>query len=446
MWAASSSARIGLLPALRLPLGDADGAGVQLPERRVGLDLLVEQRLGDRRVVHLAVAVPAEADQVHHHVALEGEAVVDRELRHPRHGVRVLAVDVEDRHRQPARHVRGEAGGVEGLGLGGEADHVVDDDVHRAAHPVAGELGHVQRLGEHPLAGEGGVAVEDDREHPVVAPLVAEPHLLGPHAAERHGIDRLQVARVRDQMDVDLVAVAAGEVAGRAHVVLDVAAAEGAARIDVLEAGEDLGGGAADGVHHHVQPAAVAHRDDHLLGAALGGALEHLVEAGEQRLDPLDREALGAEIAGLQELLEGLGPGEQVEDALAVEPRGLGLHALLDPAPALGIGDVHELDADRAAVVPPAVLGGRGVGVLEAGLRLGLDAVHGIQIRQQVAQPAVGVQSLLVQRGGALGRKGRGGGYGLHNTVRIPQLARGAGAKRGRRNGAARALRTAPGS
>ncbi len=184
----------------------------------------------------------------------------------------------------------------------------------------------------------------------------------------------------------------------------------------------------ADGVHHHVQAAAMAHRDDHLLargarrrpGASGRGA-------GCSAVDPLEREALGAEVAGLEDLLEDLGADEQVEDALAGRTGGgLGLHALLDPAPALRIGDVHELDADRAAVVPPAVLGGRGIGALEAGLRLGLDAVHRVQIRQQIAQAAVGVQSLLVQRGGALGRNGRGSGYGLHNTVRIPQLARGA--------------------
>ena len=47
--------------------------------------------------------------------------------------------------------------------------------------------------------------------------------------------------------------------AGCADVVLHVAAAHGAARIDVLELGEDLGGRAADGVGHHVQAAAMAH-------------------------------------------------------------------------------------------------------------------------------------------------------------------------------------------
>ena len=82
--------------------------------------------------------------------------------------------------------------------------------------------------------------MEDDRHHLGPRP-VAEPLLLGPHAAHGDRVDRLQVARIGDQVDVDRVAVASPEVAGGAHVVLDVAAAQDAARVDVLEAGEDLG-------------------------------------------------------------------------------------------------------------------------------------------------------------------------------------------------------------
>ena len=56
-----------------------------------------------------------------------------------------------------------------------------------------------------------------------------------------------------------------------------------------------------------------------LLDAVLGGVVEHLVEEGEERLEPFEREALGAEIAGLDDLLEELGADEVVEDALLVE-------------------------------------------------------------------------------------------------------------------------------
>ena len=107
----------------------------------------------------------------------------------------VLAVDVEDRHLD---HL-GDVGAVPrraGVArVGGEADLVVDDDVDRAAGPVAGELQQVQRLGHEALAGERGVAVDQDRHAELAVGVVVQP-LLGPHAALDHRVDGLQVAGV----------------------------------------------------------------------------------------------------------------------------------------------------------------------------------------------------------------------------------------------------------
>ena len=56
------------------------------------------------------------------------------------------------------------------LGVGREADLVVCDDVDGAAGRVALQRLEVERLGHHALAGERGVAVEQqrDRGHRVV--------------------------------------------------------------------------------------------------------------------------------------------------------------------------------------------------------------------------------------------------------------------------------------
>ncbi len=75
----------------------------------MGFDLLVEQGLGDRRIVDLAVAVAAIADEVDDHVGLESVAVVDRERGRAHHRVRVLAVDVKDGDGQALGDVRSEA-------------------------------------------------------------------------------------------------------------------------------------------------------------------------------------------------------------------------------------------------------------------------------------------------------------------------------------------------
>ena len=113
-------------------------------------------------------------------------------------GLGVLAVDVEDRHLD---HL-GDVGAIPGrsalAGRGGEADLVVHHDVDRAAGLVPGELREVERLGDQPLAGERGVAVDQDRQaQPAV--LVLEPPLLGPHPPLDHRVDRLEVAGVGRQ-------------------------------------------------------------------------------------------------------------------------------------------------------------------------------------------------------------------------------------------------------
>ena len=48
--------------------------------------------------------------------------------------------------------------------VGGEPDLIVGDEVNRAADAIALEHRHVQRLGHHPFAREGRVAVDDDRK------------------------------------------------------------------------------------------------------------------------------------------------------------------------------------------------------------------------------------------------------------------------------------------
>ena len=128
----------------------------------------------------------------------------------------------------------------------------------------------------------------------------------------------------------------------------------GRLRVEVpLELGEDLLVRLADDVGEHVEPAAVGHADDDLVEAALGRRLQDLVEQRDDALAALEREPLLTDVLGLQEGLERLGRVEPDQDVALLLRRGLGvapLDPLLDPAPLLGILDVHVLDADAAAV------------------------------------------------------------------------------------------------
>jgi hypothetical protein len=169
-------------------------------------DAGVHERLGEARLVALVVAEAAIAPHVDDDVALEGLAIVDRHLAGEGHRFGIVAVDVEDRRLDRLGDVRRVRRGPRELRAGGEADLVVDHEMDGAAGAVAGQAGEAETFGDDPLAGKGGVAVEQDREH-LAGFLVAAGDLLGAHLAEHHRIDRLEVARVGTSAEVDLVAV-----------------------------------------------------------------------------------------------------------------------------------------------------------------------------------------------------------------------------------------------
>ena len=107
---------------LRLRVGGTDVVGVNLPERRMLFDLLVEQRLGDGGVVDFAVAVAAVADEIDDDVGAEFVAIFGGEAGDADDGVDVFGIDVEDRDRLAAGDAGGEARGVFFGVAGGESE------------------------------------------------------------------------------------------------------------------------------------------------------------------------------------------------------------------------------------------------------------------------------------------------------------------------------------
>jgi hypothetical protein len=75
----------------------------------------------------------------------------------------------------------------------------------------------------------------------------------------------------------------------------------------VVELGEQVLGHLAQGVDQHVQAAAVGHADHDLLHALAAAALDHLVHRGDEALAALEREALLADVLGVQVALQALG-------------------------------------------------------------------------------------------------------------------------------------------
>mmetsp|Transcript_20178 Transcript_20178/g.50825 ORF Transcript_20178/g.50825 Transcript_20178/m.50825 type:complete len:559 (+) Transcript_20178:450-2126(+) len=276
---------------------------------------------------------------------------------------------MEDRAVERLGHVGAVLAGAALLGVSGEGDLVVDDDVDAAADGVVGQLAHVQRLVHNALARKGAVAVDQDGHVLPLAVIAVRGVvllrvlvggvgvvLLGAHFAEHHRIDGLQVRGVGEQGEVDGAAVHGGPQVGGAQVVLHVAAA----RVVVLRGlhaaklVEDLRQRLSHHVGQHVEAAAMGHAKCARLGTLQRQLVHQRLHARDDGLAALQPKALGGGVLVRQEGLEHLAPDEAIQDALlhlcAVLELFRQLHLLADPVALLAVCDVHVLDAGGAAV------------------------------------------------------------------------------------------------
>ena len=349
--------RLGLLLGEQALLDQA--AGVDGAHRLVLADGPIEQRLGERRLVGFVVAQPPIAVEIDEHVAREAPPEVHRQLHRAIHGVGVVAVDVEDGRVDHLGDVGGVLARAALLRRGGEADLVVDHHVERAADAKRRQLAQHQRLLDHAFAGQRRVAVDEERQ-PALAAQVTDAVLLRAHAADRDRVDELEMAGIEAEREMDALAGGGDPVGGVPEVIAHVAATAIAARLAVLELAEDLARRLAEDVRQHVEPPAVRHAD-HDLGRALAAGLLHRpIEQRDQALGAFEREAGGPQILPAQERLERLGIGQPTQHAQSARRVGrpvvVAFHLRRHPIAGGGVADVHELDADRAAVDPPQPL------------------------------------------------------------------------------------------
>ena len=331
--------------------------GIDLQRRGMRTDRLVHQRLGERRLVAFVVAEAPVAPHVDDDRLLEFHPVFDRDLGGEGHRFRIVAVHVEDQRVDHLRDVGRIGRRARIARVRREADLVVDDEMDRAAGAVALQARQAEAFRHDALAGEGGVAVHQERQHRgAVFRRAVMLVLLGAHLAERDGIDDFQMRGVRRQRQVHLVAV---ELAVRrgAEVILHVARAFDVfrRRRAALELVEQHAVRLAHDLRQHIEAAAMRHADADFLHAEIAAALDDLLERRDQRLAAVEAEALGAGIFDVEEFLEAFGFDELVEDRALAFTRELNflvaaLDALLDPRLLCGVGDVHELDADGLAV------------------------------------------------------------------------------------------------
>ena len=138
--------------------------GVDLLRRRVRADEPVHDRLGERGLVAFVVAEPPIAEHVDDDRLVEFLPVFGRHLGAEDDRLGIVAVDVKDRRLDQLGDVGRIRRGARIARIGGEADLVVDDEMQRAAGPVAAQTREAEAFGHHALSGESGVAVDQERQ------------------------------------------------------------------------------------------------------------------------------------------------------------------------------------------------------------------------------------------------------------------------------------------
>ena len=318
---------------------------IELRRRLVGADDLVHHRLGERRLVAFVVAEAAIAEHVDDDRLVELLPEFGGDLGGVDHRFRIVAVDVEDRRLDHLGDVGRIGRRAREDRIGGEADLVVDDEMHRAADAMTAQARQAEAFGDHALAGKGGIAMQQQRHH--LSPLGQRDDvafedlrhlvLLGAGLAHDHRIDDFEMRRVGRQRQMHLVAVELA-VRGSTEMVLHVARAFDVVRGGgaALELVEHRAVRLAHDVGQHVQTAAMGHAEDDFLEAFLAAALDDLLERRDQRFAAVEAEALGALVLDVDELLEAFGLDQLLQDRLLAFRRELDVlvrtfDALLDP-------------------------------------------------------------------------------------------------------------------
>ena len=116
------------------------------------------------RIIDFTVAVTAVADHVHDYVASELVAVLHRAMRATRTTASTSSPLTWKIGMSWRRASWRQTRRMQLAGKRGEADQVVDDDVHRTPDAEPGNLRIVQSFGKDALAGERPVAVHQQRQ------------------------------------------------------------------------------------------------------------------------------------------------------------------------------------------------------------------------------------------------------------------------------------------
>ena len=194
--------------------------GIKLQRGLLAADAGVHRGVGEHRLVAFVMAKAAITEDIKHGVLVEFLAVFDGDAGGVNHCLRIVTVHMENRcfdHKGDVGRIGGRAAERRGCG---ETDLVVHDDMDGAPGAVAHQPRQAKAFGNHALAREGGIAVQQQGQN-LGAVFVGQHFLFGAHFAEDDRIDRLKVAGVRGEAKVNRIAVE-GSVRRCAEVVFHI--------------------------------------------------------------------------------------------------------------------------------------------------------------------------------------------------------------------------------
>ena len=134
--------------------------GIEANDTAMASDSPLHCRLRHGRVVATEMTMTPVTYVIDHNVCSELHSIFGRQLRHGHGRIGIVGVDVNDRRVDCARDVRAKQGRSRVPRMRyGRADLIVQDQMQGSADAVPARLGKVERLGDHALRGERGIAM-----------------------------------------------------------------------------------------------------------------------------------------------------------------------------------------------------------------------------------------------------------------------------------------------
>ena len=169
-------------------------------------DLFVHQRIGKHRLIAFVVTKAAIADDIDNHVFFELLTEFCGDAGRMDHGLRIIAIDMENWCFNHQSNIRGIGGGAAEMRRGGEADLIVHHDVHSAAGLMPFQARQSKPFCHDTLTGKGRIPMQQDGKNAGALGIVIL-ILFGARFAQYDRIDGLQMAWVGGERQMHGIAI-----------------------------------------------------------------------------------------------------------------------------------------------------------------------------------------------------------------------------------------------